>query len=327
MRSRVPFLAGGAVALAAVFLWPLTPALPASDAAGARAAAAVIAVIVCVALTALRKPSGGGPLRWFAAAAVTGVAAIAILAMHYQATGACVARYQSRSVVVGRALQPYVRPEPGATPDDLLFDAAGQPERVWLPDSIGRCRFLLGWAGLLAIPLALACACCLIAALPARRVLRGNPGVIPSSIAPVYDAFFSYRHAGPDRDFAIELLEKLERNGLRAAIDERDFRPNEHFLSEMERCIRQSRFILCVVTSQYLASDHCVEEAVISKTLDMGERKRRLVPLILERVEMPVWLHGIVGIDFTGTGATDPEKRLLGLLKESKTEHARLSPD
>jgi hypothetical protein len=31
----------------------------------------------------------------------------------------------------------------------------------------------------------------------------------------------------------------------------------------------------------------------------MDERKRRLIPLIIERVEMPVWLYNIVGIDFT----------------------------
>ena len=86
------------------------------------------------------------------------------------------------------------------------------------------------------------------------------------------------------------------------AIDFRDFAPNQHFLSEMERCIKESRFVLCVVTSQYLDSDHCVEEAIISKTLDMADRRKRLVPLIFERVELPVWLHGLVGIDFTAIG-------------------------
>jgi hypothetical protein len=83
----------------------------------------------------------------------------------------------------------------------------------------------------------------------------------------------------------------------------------------MERCIRESRYVLCVITSRYVESDHCLEEAVLSKTLDLAERRKRVVPLIFERVELPVWLHGIVGIDFTGNGATDAFERLKALLQ------------
>ena len=31
----------------------------------------------------------------------------------------------------------------------------------------------------------------------------------------------------------------------------------------------------------------------------MGDRKRRLIPWIIEPVSMPAWLYGIVGIDCT----------------------------
>jgi len=33
--------------------------------------------------------------------------------------------------------------------------------------------------------------------------------------------------------------------------------------------------------------------------LDMSDRKRRLIPFVIERVPMPAWLYGIVGIDCT----------------------------
>ena len=84
----------------------------------------------------------------------------------------------------------------------------------------------------------------------------------------------------------------------------------------MERCIKESRFVLCIVTSAYLASDHTSEEAIISKTFDMAERRKRLVPLIFERVELPVWLHGLVGIDFTPDAAVVPLERLVALLTQ-----------
>ena len=83
------------------------------------------------------------------------------------------------------------------------------------------------------------------------------------------------------------------------AIDERDFPANASFLQEMERAIRQSRFTVAVISRRYLESGNTEEEAMISKVLDMGDRKRRLIPLLIEPVAMPAWLYGIVGIDWT----------------------------
>ena len=66
---------------------------------------------------------------------------------------------------------------------------------------------------------------------------------------------------------------------------------------------------------RYVDSDHCSEEAIISKTLDLADRRKRLVPLVFERVELPIWLHGLVGIDFTPPVGVDPIERLLALMK------------
>lgn len=41
------------------------------------------------------------------------------------------------------------------------------------------------------------------------------------------------------------------------------------------------------------------EEAIVCKVLDMGDRQRRLIPLVIEPVALPAWLFGIVGIDCT----------------------------
>ena len=90
--------------------------------------------------------------------------------------------------------------------------------------------------------------------------------------------------------------------------------PVERVFPEMERCIKESRYVLCVITAQYLASDHTSEEAIISKTLDMADQRKRLVPLVFERVELPVWLHGLVGIDFTEDATVEPTERLLDLV-------------
>jgi len=114
-----------------------------------------------------------------------------------------------------------------------------------------------------------------------------------------YDVFVSYRHEGVDRNFATALVSALEADGYKVAIDERDFPANASFLQEMERSIRESRFTVAVISPRYLQSGNCEEEAIICKVLDMGDRKRRLIPLLIEPVSMPAWLYGIVGIDWT----------------------------
>jgi len=64
-----------------------------------------------------------------------------------------------------------------------------------------------------------------------------------------------------------------------------------------------------------LESGHCEEESIITKVFDMGERKRRLIPLIIEKVHMPTWMFGITGIDFTEADPlVDPYEKLKTVL-------------
>lgn len=131
-----------------------------------------------------------------------------------------------------------------------------------------------------------------------------------------YDALISYRHQDPDKAFARALLQRLEAAGLKVAIDERDFDPVATFLEEMERCIKESRYTLAVMSPRYLESGNCEEEAIICKVLDMAERRRRIIPLTIEAVTMPVWLYNIVGINFTETNPlVEPHAKLIAKLQ------------
>jgi hypothetical protein len=146
---------------------------------------------------------------------------------------------------------------------------------------------------------------------PVSRNMPQPPAAVPMR----YDVFVSYRHHAVDKRFATELVAALEAEGYRVAIDERDFAANASFLHEMERAIRESRFTVAVVSPRYLESGNAEEEAVITKVLDMGDRRRRLIPLLIEPVSMPVWLYSIVGIDWTKSDAlVDPFEKLKATL-------------
>jgi hypothetical protein len=334
MTVAWPYAVAASVAALASLLSPLTSAILPEDAWPLRLAAAAIAAFICFAVAISR---GVRPAVWTTIAIVATLSGIAVLLLHIDTRTECLADYDGRVVVIGRQYLPemavYVANSVGLSAADRLLDAGGVPGRIWTAESIRTCTRLVGIAGLAAIPCVTLAATALVARhrhrflpspMPPARTAPSNPHASAAVQTHRYDAFLSYRHSEPDRAYALEVLEYLENRRLRVAIDIRDFKANEHFLSEMERCIKESRFVLCVVTATYLASDHTSEEAIIAKTLDMSERRKRLIPLIFQRTELPVWLHGLVGIDFTQSATVDPFERLCDLLQASR--HTDNSP-
>lgn len=132
----------------------------------------------------------------------------------------------------------------------------------------------------------------------------------------VYDAFLSYRHLDPDLSFTRELHRRLEDAGFTVALDDRDFHAALTFIEEMERCVKESRFTLLVVSPRYFESGNTVAEAVIGQVLNMQTRRSRLVPVKIEAATMPTWMYGLVGIDFSAEDPPfDPYEKLIETLR------------
>jgi TIR domain-containing protein len=325
-RQRRLGLAAAAVTLAAIAAAFASPPSAIADSSGAGRAFAALSSAAIVAIAILPFivwREAARPALWIAAAVVTlgfGIASYSA-AGYIQRT--CTVRYADRSIVIGTRMTPlgatYRQQNPELSREELLFDSAGVAERLWTADSIGRCRGYIGTTYFLWIPFLAVCLLATAQAVPATvlspvRWEAATP--IAGAAQPIrYDVFLSYRHDNPDMAFARQLLDTLESHGYRVAIDERDFPANASFLLEMERCVRQSRFTVAVISSRYLVSDNCQEEAIICKVLDMGDRKRRLIPLLIEPVAIPAWLYGIVGIDWTTKDPlVDPFDRLRATL-------------
>ena len=289
----------------------LTPPSAAIETAawGGRAFAALgsAAIVAFAILPFMVWRSAARPMAWVALAGVALALGVASFLAGGYAQRICTASYANTPVIVGTEFTSlgtaYKRNNPELSVDDLLFDAAGVAERIWTPSSIGRCRGLVGGTYFLWIPFFVVCLLAAAQAVPTTILspvgLATRAPQARSEVPIQYDAFVSYRHDGVDKTFATELVSALEADGYRVAIDERDFPANASFLEEMERCIRQSRFTVAVISSRYLDSGNCQEEAIICKVLDLNDRKRRLIPLVIEPVSMPAWLYGIVGIDLT----------------------------
>jgi hypothetical protein len=321
------------VAAIAVASWPV-PGVSFGESLGARV---VCVALAAVALAVMHLTRAGLKRVWLGAALAAAAAGGAAAYAHARTLQACVADYEGSPRIIGRELTQIGREYLAAAPavdaerlnDSLLFDGAGDTAAVWTSASIESCRSQVTWSSMAPIPLFAIAAGALIATAR-RRFAIAPPGRVPVAAAasgtapvPVYDAFMSYRHGEPDASYAAEIVQTLEARGFRVAIDYRDFVPSEHFLAEIERCIKTSRFILCVVTARYVASDHTTEEAIIARTIDLSERQKRVVPLIFERVELPVWLYGLSGVDCTSTAPVDPLERVIALLSAASKFEVR----
>ena len=309
-RQRRLGLAAAAVALAGIAAAIAAPpsAIANSSGAGRAFAALSSAAIVAIAIFPfIVWREAARPAIWLGLAFVTLSLGIGSYSVDGYAMRTCTARYDNRSIVIGTQMTPlgaaYQQQHPELSRNEMLFDSAGAPERVWTAESIGRCRGYIGTTYFLWIPFLVVCLLATAQAIPAAILspVRWEASIpVAAAVQAIrYDVFLSYRHDGPDMAFARQLLDTLESHGYRVAIDERDFPANASFLLEMERCVRQSRFTVAVISSRYLLSDNCQEEAIICRVLDMGDRQRRLVPLLIEPVALPAWLYGIVGIDWT----------------------------
>ncbi len=323
-RLTLTIAAVMAAAIAAVLLPP--PAALADGGSGRTFAALASAAIVALSILPFVVWRGETrPKMWLVAAAATLALGIAAYVLADAGQRSCTARYAGRPIVIGTQMTPlgatYKLQNPELSNDELVFDAAGITARIWTAASIGRCRTLIGTTYFIWLPFLVVCLLASAQAIPAtvlspvRWDAPKRPAIADQPTR--YDVFLSYRHDGADMTFARQLLDTLEAAGYRVAIDERDFPANASFLQEMERCVRQSRFTVAVISSRYLSSDNCQEEAIICKVLDMDDRTRRLIPLIIEPVTMPVWLYGIVGIDCTKVDPlVDPFDRLKATLGE-----------
>ena len=328
-RHKAVWLAIAAIALAAIAAAaaPRPSGLADSDTGSAwtfAALASAAIVAVCV-LPFIVVRGAGRRSIWLTLAIVARALGVGSFSAGGYAQRACMARYGERPVVIGTELTPlgttYKQANPSLSNDEILFDAAGVPGRIWTRSSIDRCRTFISTTYFLWIPFLVVCLLATVQVMPTAALpvlVRHAPARQPPERAeapPRYDVFISYRHGGKDSEVARQLAEALEADGYAVAIDERDFPANASFLEEMERCVRESRATVAVISPRYLESGNCQEEAIICKVLDMGDRKRRLIPIVIEPVSLPAWLYGIVGIDCTKANPlVDPFDKLKSTL-------------
>ena len=113
-----------------------------------------------------------------------------------------------------------------------------------------------------------------------------------------FDVFISY--SSNDQAWVRgELLKRIERAGLRAFIDFRDFTRGAPSIKECERGVVKCRKTLLILTPEYIESEWCEFEGVMAQTLSPANRDLRLIPLLKTKCKKPLRIGALTHIDFT----------------------------
>src|SRR6266581_615264 len=102
-----------------------------------------------------------------------------------------------------------------------------------------------------------------------------------------FDVFISY--SSKDKAWVRgELLSRIEKAGLEAFIDFRDFTPGAPSIKECERGVVTCRKMLLILTPDYIASGWGEIENIMVQTLDPANRELRVIPLLKAECPKPL---------------------------------------
>lgn len=118
------------------------------------------------------------------------------------------------------------------------------------------------------------------------------------------DVFISYssKDSAWVRDV---LLPNLENHSFSVIVDFRDFKTGSFGVEEMERAVEETRHTLLVLTNNYVQSDWTKFENVMAQSKDPGAVQRKLIPILLEKCNLPLRLKILHYRDLSGN---DPQQ-------------------
>jgi len=134
-----------------------------------------------------------------------------------------------------------------------------------------------------------------------------------------YDVFISYNKA--DLEFVRKLVRKIERehikgNLIKVFFDEWDIEPGENILLKIEEAEPSSRFIVLVMSPEWLKSNWTTLERVIPVYDDPAGLKGRIIPIMRRRCEPPPSIRILKWLDFTTDSNFEREvKKLIARIK------------
>lgn len=138
-----------------------------------------------------------------------------------------------------------------------------------------------------------------------------------------YDIFVSYSSVNKDwvRKTFVPILENA---GLKVCDYYRDFEVGAPIVMEMERAVLESRKTIPILSPAYLKSGWTEFESLLVQTTDAANRNRRVLPVMLEKCELPPHIKYMNCINFANPDDADNEWERLSRALEVTVSPSRL---
>jgi hypothetical protein len=126
-------------------------------------------------------------------------------------------------------------------------------------------------------------------------------------------------HSWKDKAFARKLASELQRYNVDVWIDEAELRVGDSLLSKISVAIDHADFVAVVISHSSVNSNWVQKELALAMTKELAEKKVKVLPILKEACEIPVFLKDKLYADFTDPSKFDaPFTRLLQALGVSE---------
>jgi hypothetical protein len=129
--------------------------------------------------------------------------------------------------------------------------------------------------------------------------------------------FLSYSRA--DKDFALKLAQDLRIAGASLWVDQLDIEPGQPWDRSVEQALKQSPILLVIISSASIQSENVLDE--IGFAIDT---KKRIVPILHEKCDLPFRIRRLQYVDFT-QGYDQGMARCLAVLNSERSANDSLS--
>jgi TIR domain-containing protein len=109
--------------------------------------------------------------------------------------------------------------------------------------------------------------------------------------------FLSYAHVDADKKFVRGLHQRLRRDGIECFFDEVSLAPGANFVLEISQAIDECNYLVMAMSADYFSARFAPREWAAVVANDAANERGRLVPLLLERCELPALLRALNYID------------------------------
>lgn len=119
-------------------------------------------------------------------------------------------------------------------------------------------------------------------------------------------------HSSEDKTFARKLASELESNEIRVWIDEAEIKVGDSLMDKISHAIDEADFIAVVLSSTSVASEWVMAELKMAMTRELADRQVRVLPILKDKCEIPLFLRDKLYADFTASRAfEEPFDQLL----------------